>query len=268
MTREIRNLSFKTEVRHLLDKKYFETTGTVAKWWEPDSDDLGRLKPLYFLQHKDVINIAKPQDKTILDAGTGKGRFAISCAISGAQKVIAIDISEEMLAIARERARLAGVQDKISFELGDVESLKYGSNFFDVSICMETFVHLPNPQKAVDELARVTKQGGVIVANVTNSNPIWQIRYTNVTLITFPLELIRYVYFSHATAAFRWIASLLFQNYSKRVSRMFFWRGMSQREFLSLFKKPHLEIIEVKKYGGVLFPVFFLVVVKKRNDTQ
>jgi len=254
-------------------KKYFETTGTVAKWWKPDSDELGRLKLLYVLQYKDVVNIARPQNKTILDGGTGKGRFAISCAISGAQKVIAIDISEEMLAIARERARLAGVQDKISFELADVESLKYDSNFFDVSICMETFVHLPNPQKAVDELARVTKQGGVIVANVTNSNPIWQIRYTNVTLTracarTFLLELIRYVYFSPVAAPFRRIASLLFRNCSKRVSRLFTWRGLSQREFLSLFKKPYLEIIEVKKYGGVLFPVFFLVVLKKRNVNQ
>jgi 2-polyprenyl-3-methyl-5-hydroxy-6-metoxy-1,4-benzoquinol methylase len=48
---------------------------------------------------------------------------------------------------------------------------------FDVTFCMETFVHLPNPQIAMNELARVTKPGELIIANVTSNKILWRIRY-------------------------------------------------------------------------------------------
>jgi len=84
----------------------------------------------------DVVKDTDPRGKTVLDAGTGKGRFAIAFVKGGADRVVAVDISPAMLELAREAANRWGTSDRISFEIGDVEDLKYPDNSFDIVCCM------------------------------------------------------------------------------------------------------------------------------------
>jgi ubiquinone/menaquinone biosynthesis C-methylase UbiE len=119
----------------------------------------------------DVVKDTNPGGKVVLDAGTGKGRFAIAFAMGGACKVVAVDISPKMIKLAQRAAELCGVSDKISFEVGDVEDLKHTDNSFDIACCMATTMHLPSPEKAIAHLTRVCKVGGLIVVDASINEP-------------------------------------------------------------------------------------------------
>ncbi|MFX0085496.1 MAG: corrinoid protein-associated methyltransferase CpaM [Candidatus Hodarchaeota archaeon] len=60
---------------------------------------------------------------TVLDLGCGPGTLAVLCAIKGA-KVVAIDLSEDMIAFAKEKSKSEGVSEKITFIQGDITQLK------------------------------------------------------------------------------------------------------------------------------------------------
>lgn len=135
----------------------------LFKTWEPEKRSekwLARLP-------QDVVDDTCPQGKIVLDAGTGKGRFAIAFARGGAERVVAVDISPVMLKLAYEEAEKENVSDRIVFEIGDVESLEYPDNTFDIACCMATTMHLPYPSKAILELERVCNVGGVVVVDTS-----------------------------------------------------------------------------------------------------
>jgi len=156
-------------------KDYFSREGTVSQWWRPESDRAPLLRSLYIDQRFILRQLFNPVGKTILDVGTGGGRFAIDFALAGAEQVSAVDVSGEMLRIAKKRATQVGVANKILFQKGDAENLGFEDDTFDVTICMETFIHLPNPQAAMKELARVTKPLGLVIANTTVPGRMWKI---------------------------------------------------------------------------------------------
>ncbi len=113
----------------------------------------------------DVVRDTNPEGKVVLDAGTGRGRFAIAFAKAGAKRVIAVDISPLLVKFAREEVEKVGVSDRIAVEVGDVEDLKYDDDSFDIACSMGTTIHLPNPSKGIAELKRVCKPSGLVVTN-------------------------------------------------------------------------------------------------------
>ncbi len=145
----------------------------LSKGWNPEKR---REFWVARLPH-DVVMVTKPKGKVVLDAGTGRGRFAIAFAKAGAEKVVAMDISPMLIKFAREEAAKAGVSGRIEFGIGDVENLKYPDDSFDIACSMGTTVHLSNPSKAVSELKRVCKPGGLVVTNTVISKPIIQGSY-------------------------------------------------------------------------------------------
>lgn len=153
----------KRELSESYVKEYFSQNGTVSTWWEPEEETAVIYQPHYLRQKMDLLSLVNFKNKKVLDTGTRKGRFAIAFAKNGAKEVVAVDVSNEMLKIAKKRAENEGVDGKITFELGDIEQLKYENEFFDIACCMETFIHLPNPQKAMNEITRVCKKDGKII---------------------------------------------------------------------------------------------------------
>jgi len=94
----------------------------------------------------------------VLDAPCGGGRLAMLLASKGYQMTGA-DLSESMLAIARENIRNAGL--RIAAERQDVENLSYPDRSFDTAICFRLFHHLPTPEiraGVVGELCRVANR--------------------------------------------------------------------------------------------------------------
>lgn len=95
----------------------------------------------------------------ILDVGCGTGVTAITAARMGA-RVSALDLSPTLLEKAELNAQLAQVI--IDFKEGDVEQLPYSDANFDIVLSQFGHMFAPNAQKAIDEMLRVLKPGGVI----------------------------------------------------------------------------------------------------------
>jgi 2-polyprenyl-3-methyl-5-hydroxy-6-metoxy-1,4-benzoquinol methylase len=92
--------------------------------------------------------------QSVLDVGTGTGRAAFLMAASGA-RVTGVDASEEMLAIARERARAE--RGQVEFLSGDAHALSFPDRSFDVAVSLRVLMHTPRWQQCVDELCRVSR---------------------------------------------------------------------------------------------------------------
>jgi 2-polyprenyl-3-methyl-5-hydroxy-6-metoxy-1,4-benzoquinol methylase len=99
--------------------------------------------------------IGRINERDILDVGTGTGRAALLFARGGA-RVTAIDASEEMLAVARQRA--AEQRVRVRFKLGDVHALAFPDREFDVVVCLRLLMHAPDWQRSIAELCRVAER--------------------------------------------------------------------------------------------------------------
>lgn len=98
---------------------------------------------------------------TVLDVGTGTGVAAITAARFGA-RVTGLDLTPELLAEARENARIAGCSE-VRFDEGDAERLPYADASFDVVLSQFGHMFAPRPDLVVAELRRVLKPGGRVV---------------------------------------------------------------------------------------------------------
>jgi ubiquinone/menaquinone biosynthesis C-methylase UbiE len=96
--------------------------------------------------------VGRIKDRQMLDVGTGTGRAALILAAGGA-KVTAVDASEEMLAIARQRA--AEQMLSIKFQQGDAHALEFADRSFDAVVSFRMLMHTPEWERCVAELCRV-----------------------------------------------------------------------------------------------------------------
>jgi phosphatidylethanolamine/phosphatidyl-N-methylethanolamine N-methyltransferase len=77
-------------------------------------------------------------------------------------KVTGIDLSPEMLTRARERAQKRNLRHVELIEM-DATALKFADRSFDIATAMFVMTVVPDPEKVMNELIRVTKPGGHIV---------------------------------------------------------------------------------------------------------
>jgi ubiquinone/menaquinone biosynthesis C-methylase UbiE len=117
----------------------------------------------------ELIELARitPGSK-VLDVATGIGEPAVTAArrIQPSGKVLATDISPEMLAIGRERAEKMGLQHIIEFRESDAESLKVVDKSFDAVLCRLGLMFLPNLPNALRIFYEALVPGGKIAAAV------------------------------------------------------------------------------------------------------
>ncbi len=96
--------------------------------------------------------IGRIKDRAILDVATGTGRAALLFARGGA-KVTGVDASEEMLAVARQRA--AEQASASRFLRGDAHALDFADRSFDAVVSLRLVMHAPDWRACVAELCRV-----------------------------------------------------------------------------------------------------------------
>lgn len=97
----------------------------------------------------------------VLDLATGTGITAIAARERGAQ-VTGVDLTPELLEVARRKAAEAGFDD-IDFREGDAEALAFADASFDVVLSTCGHMFAPDQTKVAAELARVTRPGGRVV---------------------------------------------------------------------------------------------------------
>ncbi|HVJ14859.1 MAG TPA: bifunctional demethylmenaquinone methyltransferase/2-methoxy-6-polyprenyl-1,4-benzoquinol methylase UbiE [Polyangiaceae bacterium] len=99
----------------------------------------------------------------VLDLATGTADLAIMVAKTEPEaRVVGLDPSSGMLDVGREKIARGGLSDRVELVNGDAESLPFEDRSFD-GICMAFGIrNVPNRDRALGEMARVTRPGGRI----------------------------------------------------------------------------------------------------------
>jgi SAM-dependent methyltransferase len=104
----------------------------------------------------------------VLDVACGPGIVTAELAAT-AREVVALDLTPQMLAKARERCAKAG-RLNVTLKEGSAADLPFPDNSFDAVVTRLSFHHFEDPRRVLREMARVVKVGGtVVVADVTSS---------------------------------------------------------------------------------------------------
>lgn len=109
-----------------------------------------------------IIEKAKPFYGRILEAGTGKGHFALALAKAG-YRFTTFDISRTEQAFARLNLEYFGLDNSVKFRIENGENLSFKDKSFDTVFSVNTFHHLSNPYKVADEFIRVLYFPGKII---------------------------------------------------------------------------------------------------------
>jgi demethylmenaquinone methyltransferase / 2-methoxy-6-polyprenyl-1,4-benzoquinol methylase len=113
---------------------------------------------------KQLVELSKAREgHWVLDCATGTGDLALEFkkAVGATGKVIGLDFCKEMLESAPGKAKKQNLD--VTFELGDVLALNYPDKKFDVTSIAYGIRNVADVQKAVSEMARVTKSGGKVM---------------------------------------------------------------------------------------------------------
>ena len=128
-----------------------------------------------------------PKNGLVLDAGGGPGRYAIELAKKG-YDVILLDLVPELLELAKENVRKAGVEQKVKeiIEGSIVDLSMFEDEKFDAVLCLGgVLCHILDKklrEKAAKELTRVAKNKAPIFVSVIS-------RLGVLKTINFPIQL-------------------------------------------------------------------------------
>jgi len=122
------------------------------------------------------------ENKKVLDVGCGNGYVLSKYASEGAD-VYGVDITQAAIELTRKRfehLKLFG-----DFRVADAQKLPFPDNTFDCVCSMGVLHHIPNTQKAVDEIYRVLKPGGRLIVMFYHRNSAkYQFNYRVRSMIT------------------------------------------------------------------------------------
>ena len=100
-----------------------------------------------------ISNLRKPK---ILEVGMGEGRYIRKISFFRPDAILyGVDISESAI----NEVRMSGFRG--DFKVGDAEKLPYSDNYFDVVVIADVLEHLDDPVRAIKEVERVLKSGGM-----------------------------------------------------------------------------------------------------------
>jgi ubiquinone/menaquinone biosynthesis C-methylase UbiE len=98
----------------------------------------------------------------VLDVGCGSGAVTreIARRVGTGGLAVGLDPSPALLAVARELAREAGLEDRAEFREGSVLHLPFPDRSFDAVVCVTVLSHVPRGKAAIPELVRVLRRRG------------------------------------------------------------------------------------------------------------
>ena len=131
--------------------------GLIASWYAKTTiKDLKRHK----LMAKQLVEKI-PANGKVLEIAPGPGYFCIELAKLGNYQITGLDISKSFVEIARKNAIEAGL--KIDFREGNASAMPFQDNTFDFTFCQAAFKNFSEPVKAIAEMYRVLRPGGLSV---------------------------------------------------------------------------------------------------------
>ncbi len=108
--------------------------------------------------------LAPDKPARILDLATGTADLAIQAMKQlGPEKIVGVDIAEEMLKLGREKINRLGLQERITLQYGDAEKLPFSDAQFDAAMVAFGVRNFENLQLGLKDIRRVLKPGGKLV---------------------------------------------------------------------------------------------------------
>jgi len=124
---------------------------------------------------KDWVGFFLPhlkQGNSLLDCGCGVGSITLDLAdLVAPGQVIGVDMDAGQLEIGRGNAKERGLTN-VTFEQGNVYELRFDSGTFDAVLAHTLLYHLSDPLRALKELRRVLKPGGIAAVSDDDFNSI------------------------------------------------------------------------------------------------
>lgn len=115
-------------------------------------------------RRKAVKRVAEYQPQSVLDVATGTGDFALLLARKlKLRRVTAVDISEGMMCIGREKAAREGLHDVVRFKKEDCCALSFEDECFDAITVTFGIRNFENLDACMGEMLRVLRKGGHLV---------------------------------------------------------------------------------------------------------
>lgn len=187
--------------------------------------------------------------RIILDFGVGSGSLASVLAKSGYRRIIGVDINKSMLTIAREKLS----EYPVKLVCGDGLHLPIADNSVDAVVSKWVLWVMPDPERAIEEMIRVTKPGGKILTFSSGSingkkKTIWN------KLACFPIRQIHSAYLELSLGQ-RGLTTKQFWKETEGKLPMY-----SLDKYTQIFKQKglnHVERTEKEEYGTLRAKLFF-----------
>ena len=130
-------------------------------FWDRNAKIYNRFMRRDAVAYERMYELLRPvvRRKTVLELATGTGLIAKHI-VNAAAHIEATDASPEMIAEAKWDNRSA----KLHFSVQDMFCLPYAEESFDVAIVSNALHIVPQPEKALQEIKRVLKDDGVLIA--------------------------------------------------------------------------------------------------------
>ena len=109
----------------------------------------------------DAVSAINRRQGRVLEVGVGTGLSLPS--YERHLEIVGIDLSPEMLDKARERVAEEGLDHVTGLHEMDAGNLKFADGSFDTVVAMYVMTVVPDPERVMRELARVTKPGGEVL---------------------------------------------------------------------------------------------------------
>ena len=135
---------------------------TVAKAyarWAPVYDRV--FGKVFDRGRKETIAAAERVGGRILDVGIGTGISLTD--YKRINRIVGVDYSEAMLRKAHERVRDQKLDHVDALAVMDAQRLGFADAYFDAVVAQYVITTVPDPEKTLDEFARVTRAGGEII---------------------------------------------------------------------------------------------------------
>ena len=124
-----------------------------------------------------VRKVRRMKPEKIMDLATGTGDLAIKMAKAMPKaKIMGVDLSEKMLAVAAEKVRRKGLDDHIALYQGDAENLDVTDGVLDVVTVAFGVRNFGNLEQGLSEIMRSLRSGGHIVVLEFSTPRNWLVR--------------------------------------------------------------------------------------------
>ncbi|OQX81719.1 MAG: bifunctional demethylmenaquinone methyltransferase/2-methoxy-6-polyprenyl-1,4-benzoquinol methylase [Bacteroidetes bacterium 4484_249] len=117
----------------------------------------------FIWRKKAIKTLSANNPKTILDVATGTGDLAIAAIKLNPEKIIGIDIAEDMVEIGRTKVRKKNLEQVIQLQTGDSENIQFSDNYFDAAMVAFGVRNFENLEKGLSEMHRILKPGGEVM---------------------------------------------------------------------------------------------------------